>query len=716
MCRDRCAKLVLIFYLILSISCDDEGDNYPVRSCKVKLIYDSNKYEPVSSGIFASGEWNGWSEHSDELHDKDGDGIYELELELPEGEYGYKFIKDGKWILDPSNPQRKWVNGIENSNLIVKNCHKPLLELEELKVNSKEGSIYLKVRYIDSAKKYGPDPESLYVTVNEMKIDNVPFNERERSIVLELKDLVPNRYTLKMLMKDKHGNETELFFLPVWIEEEEWKWEDALIYFAFTDRFFNGDPSNDRPIDGIELPANYQGGDLEGIIKKIEEGYFDELGVSAIWISPIDENPEEGYIGHDGHLYTGYHGYWPSESRKVESRFGELESLKRLTSISHSHGIRVILDVVLNHVHKNHPYYREHPEWFNGDGSCVCGVGSCDWDSHRIDCWFTNYLPDIDYGNHAAVIKFVDDALWWVIEGGIDGFRVDAVKHFYHVVPRRLSYLLNEIFERGGVRFYMVGETFTWLDGRWQIAEYVGPDELDGQFDFPIYWSILYTFAEESRDLRWLDEQLKANENFYPEGTVMSPFLGNHDVPRFISQANGDGGNDPWQNPPSKPASSIPYQKLKLAFTFLLTIPGAPLIYYGDEIGMPGARDPDNRRMMRFEPELDEREKELLNHVRLLGKTRKENVLLRRGKRETIYVRENLYVYIRRLEDKIAIIVINRDKSSVNEKIFFPRTVPLTNGMVFRDIFTSRRFTVRDYSIDISLEEMSSLVLLPENN
>jgi hypothetical protein len=138
-------------------------------------------------------------------------------------------------------------------------------------------------------------------------------------------------------------------------------------------------------------------------------------------------------------------------------------------------------------------------------------------------------------------------------------------------------------------------------------------------------------------NLRELDHVLSNTFTFYGPDAIMSPFFGNHDLPRFISTAAGDRTDDGWSAPPGPPNSDLPYSKLKLAFTLLFTIPGAPMFYYGDEIGMPGAADPDNRRMMRFTG-LSSREQGVLDHVRKLGPARRGDDALRHGDYMTIWV------------------------------------------------------------------------------
>src|SRR5690606_8279353 len=121
-------------------------------------------------------------------------------------------------------------------------------------------------------------------------------------------------------------------------------WRDGILYFVFVDRFHDGDPSNNAPLGGVEPPANYAGGDLAGVLQKIEEGYFDGLGVNALWLTAPLDNADGAGIGDYGRAYSAYHGYWPSDLEAVESRIGTLDDLRAVVDAAHARGMAVFLD------------------------------------------------------------------------------------------------------------------------------------------------------------------------------------------------------------------------------------------------------------------------------------------------------------------------------------------------------------------------------------
>jgi len=449
-------------------------------------------------------------------------------------------------------------------------------------------------------------------------------------------------------------------------------WRSSVMYFAFIDRFRNGDESNDDPIDDVEELANYQGGDFQGLLDAIEEGYFDELGVNTIWISVPMNNPNVAGPGADGRNYSAYHGYWPTELDKVEEHFGTMDLLKTVIAAAHERGIKILFDYAMNHVHSDAAVFRDHPDWFwplqDGERFCVCGDG-CAWDGDDgRRCWFRDYLPDWNFTNSAARAASVDNALWWIKETGIDGFRLDAVKHIEtQWITDLRARLRDEVESVSGEKFYTVGETFD-TGNRDLLKSYVGETLLDGQFDFPLRGVAVEALLRRSGTMFDLDNYLGSNDSFYGPGAIMSTFLGNHDIARIVHNADDspwgawdNGGTANWDNPPAQPSNASPYQRLAVGFTFLMTTQGVPLIYYGDELGLAGAGDPDNRRMMPWSGgDITGEMEGLRSHMKKLGQIRKEHTALWRGTRSTVWVSNDTYAYRMTEGPSIVYVALNR--------------------------------------------------------
>jgi glycosidase len=445
-------------------------------------------------------------------------------------------------------------------------------------------------------------------------------------------------------------------------------WRDATIYFVFVDRFADGTPSNNCNVGGTDAPGNYKGGDWKGATDKINAGYFTDLGVNTLWITVPVRNSDTfaGHgVGGDSHMYSAYHGYWPSPQDpnapgwQAEGCFGTQGELKALVDAAHKKNLKVIFDYAMVHVQIQSPVYQQHQNWFwpnsKGSGDCICGQ-NCDWNADGYRCWFTDYLPHWNYTVGAARDYSVASALQLIKDTGADGFRLDAIKH---VDTTWLTQLRSQItsqvlaLESPPQRFYLVGETYDF-GNRDFIKSFVDPQtKLDGQFDFPLRLDLVKSTLMRQEGMDGLAAFMDSNDGFYGATAVMSTFVGNHDLPRSIHLALDaplwndpytDGKNLSWSNSPGLPTNRSPFERMAVAFAVLLTNKGAPLIYYGDEIGLPGAGDPDNRRLMQFAG-LSADQQYLYDTVKALLAARAAHPALRRGRRTTISANADTWVY-----------------------------------------------------------------------
>jgi len=484
-------------------------------------------------------------------------------------------------------------------------------------------------------------------------------------------------------------------------------WRDGVMYFVLLDRFHDGNPNNNKPEQNVKTPANWHGGDLQGLLDKIKASYFKDLGINVIWISSPVDAPDGKYAGTDGEDYTGYHGYWPTDLTKVEERLGDLNLLKQVVAEAHKQDIRVVMDYVMNHVHENSPVYAQNKSWFwsltFNNKSCVCGQGcSWDFDPDRLRCWFMPYLPDFDFTNGAARSYSVSNAIKWLQDTGVDGYRLDAVKHIELSWLTDLRAQVNQTLP--GTKFYMVGETFT--NSKSLLKQYIDPaSKLDGQFDFPLRAELVRVILMRQGSFNDLESFLGGNDGYYGAGAIMGTFLGNHDLPRSINMAEdypqfGDwdsGKSKAWYNQPTQPSYDKPYQRLAVGFTALLTLPGIPLVYYGDEVGLAGGGDPDNRKPMPWSG-LSTDQTWLRSHVTKLTKIRAAHPALRYGTRQQQWVAQDVYAYSMTHGSDKVIVVLNRSDSQ--QSIFLP-------GTSYKDLLTGA--TVSASSVSISAR--SSLVL-----
>jgi glycosidase len=433
---------------------------------------------------------------------------------------------------------------------------------------------------------------------------------------------------------------------------------DDIIYLIMPDRFANGDPSNDDPavsrgLFNRQKPRYYHGGDFQGIVDHLP--YLKDLGATAIWINPVYDNvnrlnQRERY--HNEGI-TDYHGYGAVDFYGVEEHFGTLARFRELVDAAHRQGLKVIQDQVANHTGPYHPWVKDPPTptWFHGTESHHVANTWQTWtliDPHAtaemraptLDGWFIDILPDLNQDDEEVARYLIQNTLWWVGIAGLDGIRQDTLPY----VPRRFWREWMAAIKREYPDLRVVGEMFdgdpamvSFFQGG--QARFDGVDSgVDSVFDFPTYFTIRHAFAE-GKPLRDV-AVMTGHDYLYPNASLLVTFLGLHDVGRFMS----DAGATP--------------QGLDLAFTFLMTARGIPMIYYGDEIGMRGGGDPDNRRDFPGGWPGDARnaftatgrtpeEQAIWDRVRRLTHLRGELEPLRRGPMVNLCVSDQTYGYAR---------------------------------------------------------------------
>ena len=619
-----------------------------------------------ASTVELAGEWD-WD---NPITMTESGGIWSATLDLADGLYCYKFIVDGNYIFDPSNTYRGYCDGIENSVVRVG---------------------------ITPSLSHQLTDDKLVVSSVENPNSNYPFTQNGDTWELDLNQLQDGKHSITLAADGKES--LAVFWTG---PDADFIWDDALIYMVMTDRFVNGNTSNDGAPSGAEAEADWMGGDLEGVTQMIESGYFNDLGVNALWISPFNTNPTGSYVAADGqHMVSGYHGYWPVEPRQVDPRFGGEEALTEMVGAAHDAGLRVMADFVVNHVHEDHVYAQQHPEWFNQ--GCICGTDFCDWTERRLDCLFMDYMPDLDWKNRDASEQIIEDALWWAETFDLDGIRVDAVKHVDDHAMTNLATRINERFEATGTDFYLKGETAMGWSGhsleenaeQYQtINRYIGDDALDGQADFVLYHAVVdNVFTSGNMDYQHLDFWTNRSQDQYVDGAVMVPYLGSHDSSRYLSRIQNDGTQyNQWeeQSRPTTPSSGS-YQSAKQGIAWLLTTPGAPMLYMGDEFGQHGGADPDNRRMLDFN--LNDGQQDLKDFTSEIANVRLENEALRRGVYSTYHVEPDMVAYEMTTAEQSLLVVLNRGganqiQTAYDEVIFGDSTVSSGTLSVLADSVT----------------------------
>lgn len=453
------------------------------------------------------------------------------------------------------------------------------------------------------------------------------------------------------------------------------------------DRFHRGKSRGPAP----EPP--FHGGNIAGVLEKLD--YLEGLGVTALWLSPIYKNQHDGY-----------HGYWPVDFRAVDPRFGTMEEFKRLVAECHKRGMKVLLDMVLNHAGYDHPMARDpkYRSWFHHSGDIK-------WMGQKsLEHGSLHGLPDFAQEKKEVADWLIDMSLWWQQETGVDGFRLDAVKHVPAAFWKRFS---AEVHAKGGKDFLLLGEVLRGVPS--YIARYQRHDGIDSVFDVPFAdaaRSTLSRDAEEpgpglirrvvdvwheyktmlfneivrkledsgSTDMRKFSELWKA-ESHYAHPELLAPFIDNHDMSRFVSESH-----------PHEP-------RLKMALALLLTWRGIPVLTYGTEAGMAGRTHGDNRLPMRFGADAA-----LHDLLRRLLRLRRSVPALTSGSQRELLADKEVYAFTRESQDSRAVTVLNNSRHVQTRALKLEGT--------WRDALTGAELSAREATFELRLEPRSARVLI----
>lgn len=694
-----------------------KGTAYSVpcrKSDKIDYVF---SYDPLEVSIKQpkrvqiAGQMNDWTPSRTPDLEFNKNYQFEIKLRLSPGTYLYQLVIDGEQNHDASNPD-KVDNGYGKYNSILQipgmNDLFPILLTDSYSKHSITLTFQNEVNSVFVYWQNSLLPKNfIQIKSGKMTID-IPAeaNDVERSFI---RVWASNQFGVSndMLIPLQYGK--------VLTDAEQITRHDKqaqIMYFLLVDRFKNGNISNDAPLNlpDVNPKADYWGGDLVGLQQQIQERYFEKLGFNTLWVSPLSQNPQEafGYYAPMKTKFSGYHGYWPISSSQVDKRFGTNQELKQVVEVAHEHKINVLLDYVANHVHEQHPLYKQHPEFATSlylpDGT----MNVEKWDEERLTTWFDTFLPTLDFSNPKVVDLMTDSALYWIKEFKLDGFRHDACKHINEEFWRTLTLKLKKQFN--GKMPYQIGETY---GSPRLIASYLTTGMLDGQFDFNVYDIANTTFAGVGGgDLQKVQQVLSSSLYIYGNHNLMGYISGNHDKARFMAYASGDVkfGEDAkaagWQRHIGI-TDSTAYDKFLLFHAFNLTIPGIPVLYYGDEIGLTGGNDPDSRRMMKFDG-LNNRELKLRDKISTLAHLRRDNPVLIYGDFINLQTSPSTWVYARKYFNNQAVVFINNAPGSQSFEVQLPKQLNKTN---LKAVF-GNSFSVKNNKISMSLPGYSVEVIL----
>ncbi len=455
--------------------------------------------------------------------------------------------------------------------------------------------------------------------------------------------------------------------------------KEQIMYFPLTDRFRDGDAGNNFAVDRNHA-AGFWGGDLKGLTEKLD--YIKSLGATSIWLSPLADNTEQMRIG-NYHGY-GHHGYWIRDHYAVEEHQGTMSDAKKLVEEAHKRGLKVVLDVVLNHVGPDSNLLADahkRETWFHNKG------GINDWNNPLdVEQGDLGGLPDLNQANPETYKFLVDNTLWWIKEVGVDGIRLDAVKH----ISRDFwSKFVPEIKEKSGQPdLFVMGEAF---HGDPNVVSSYQKAGIDFLFDLPLYYTMRETFGQ-GQSMKRIAERL-AQDGVYADASKLVTVLDNHDLPRFLSTA-------------SKSAPGEGDQRLKQALAFQMTVRGIPSVYYGTEAAFSGGEDPHNREMMDFNARPDIRA-----HLQKLTELRNNSEALQHGAQREMWVDDGVYAFSRATDSEEIISVFHNGTQGGHRNIPLRAESRLQDGTVMVDVLSGREFTIKDRRLDLPLDPLTPVVL-----
>jgi len=448
-----------------------------------------------------------------------------------------------------------------------------------------------------------------------------------------------------------------------------------VIYQVVTDRFLDGNAANNPTGSAFSADCSqrklYCGGDWQGIVNKINDGYLTGMGITAIWISQPVENIT-AVINYSGTNSTAYHGYWARDFKRSNPAFGSLADFANLIAAAHARNIKVVIDFAPNHTSpasQSDSSFAENGRLY--DNGALLSSYSADpgnWFHHNGGTSFANLedgiyrnlfdLADLNH-NKTEVDAYFKNAIKAWLDLGIDGIRFDAVKHMPFGWQKNLMSYIH-----GYKPVFSFGEWFLGVGEVDPANHYFANQSGMSLLDFQFAQKVRQVFKDGSADMVSLHQTITDTASQYAQVNDQVTFIDNHDMPRF--QVSGASG-----------------RKLEQALALTLTSRGVPAIYYGTEQYMTGTGDPDNRaKMTSFSTATT-----AYQVIKALAPLRKSNPAVAYGSTQQRWLNGDIYIYERKFGSNVALVAINRNLS--NSQLIGGLITSLPAGS-YADVLTGR--------------------------
>ncbi|PJN86758.1 alpha-amylase family glycosyl hydrolase [Bacillus sp. mrc49] len=418
-----------------------------------------------------------------------------------------------------------------------------------------------------------------------------------------------------------------LFYaIPVGAAEKEQRtWTDEIVYSLMVDRFFDGNTKNNGDAN-VNDPSAFNGGDFEGVTKKLN--YLKDMGYTAIILSPIFANEDKGY-----------HGDWVTDFYKTDQHYGTMKEFKKLVNEAHDLDMKVILDFQANNVGPHSSWLNEEDKqgWFHDKKEI-----SNDGDQKLMETGWHDGLPDLNQDNEATREYLLDAAKWWITETDIDGYRLNKVqyvgedfwKEFVDAVKSEKS------------NFYTIGD----VNGDADTISSYKETGIDAFMAYPQNGALREAFSAPDKELKPVFNAFEDSEAKFGGKAPQALFMDTQGMPRFTKDAADHNEN--------------PGSRWKMALSYLYTMPGVPIVFYGSEIALNGNLAPDNHKLMNFKTE-----QELVEYITKLSDLRDMHPALTKGDMEILYEQGGASVFKRVYGKETMVVVMNNTSGTKTIKL-----------------------------------------------